>query len=139
MGRESDRQIHASLFLLSCAQLLRLIFFDLEPSTASQLQPLIVVMTSNLPHSRLRTEDDLRRLRRLLGWQSSGFDEWMRRGTFPLVNLQPGEFVMFSCCRGWVGATGVLLPFHVAGVLWAPAAAPVTALPHSGGDLHPLL
>jgi hypothetical protein len=33
----------------------------------------------------------------LLGWQSAGFDEWMRRSTFPLINLQPGEFMYFSC------------------------------------------
>jgi hypothetical protein len=54
-------------------------------------------MASNLPRSRLRTEDDLRRLRRLLDWQSPGFDGWMRYGTFPLVNLQPREFIFFSC------------------------------------------
>jgi hypothetical protein len=44
-----------------------------------------------------RAEDDLRRLRRLLGWQSLGFDGWLRCGTFPLINLQRGEFVFFSC------------------------------------------
>jgi hypothetical protein len=33
----------------------------------------------------------------LLGWQSPEFNGWMRRGTFPLINLQPGEFVYFSC------------------------------------------
>jgi hypothetical protein len=33
----------------------------------------------------------------LLGWQSLGFDGWMRCGTFSLINLQPGEFVFFSC------------------------------------------
>jgi hypothetical protein len=54
-------------------------------------------MVPNLLRSRLRLEDDLRRLRRLLGYQSLGFDGWMRRGTLPLVNLQPEEFVYFSC------------------------------------------
>jgi hypothetical protein len=39
-------------------------------------------------------------------------------------------------CRGWAGAVGVLLPFHFAGVLRPPAATPIAALPHSGGDLH---
>jgi hypothetical protein len=55
-------------------------------------------MASNLPRSRLRTEDDLRRPRQLLDWQSPGFDGWMWCGTFPLVNLQQGEFLFFSCC-----------------------------------------
>jgi hypothetical protein len=53
-------------------------------------------MASNLPHSLLRIEDDLRRLRRVLGWQSSGFDGWMRCGTLPLINLQPGGLVFFT-------------------------------------------
>jgi hypothetical protein len=42
-------------------------------------------------------EDNLRRLKWLLGWQSPGFDGWMRRGIFLLINLQLGEFVFFSC------------------------------------------
>jgi hypothetical protein len=54
-------------------------------------------MAPNLPRSHLRAEDDLRRLRRLLGWQSPGFDGWMRHDTSPLVNLQPWEFIYFSC------------------------------------------
>jgi hypothetical protein len=33
----------------------------------------------------------------VLGNQLLGFDRWMRHGTFPLINLQPGEFVFFSC------------------------------------------
>jgi hypothetical protein len=41
--------------------------------------------------------------------------------------------------HGWACAIGVLLPLHTAGVLEAPAAAPVATLPHSGGDLHPLM
>jgi hypothetical protein len=97
MGRESGRQIHASSFLLSCAQLLHLLFFNLEPSVVSQLRPPIIAMASNLPRSHLRMEDYLRRLKWLLGWQSPGFDGWMRRGIFLLINLQLGEFVFFSC------------------------------------------
>jgi hypothetical protein len=42
-------------------------------------------------------KDGLMRLRWMLGWQSPRFDRWMRRGTFPLVNLQPEELVFFSC------------------------------------------
>jgi hypothetical protein len=90
MGRESGWQIHASSFLLSCAQLLCLLFSDLEPSIASLLWLPIIAMACNLPHSQLRMEDDLRRLRWLLGWQSQGFIGWMRCGTFFLINLQLG-------------------------------------------------
>jgi hypothetical protein len=54
-------------------------------------------MVPNLPRSRLRSEDNLRRPRRLLGWQSPRFNKWMRRNTLPLINLQPGEFIYFSC------------------------------------------
>jgi hypothetical protein len=42
-------------------------------------------------------EDDLRKLRRLLGWQLPGFDRWMQHDTFPLINLHLGEFIYFSC------------------------------------------
>jgi hypothetical protein len=62
-------------------------------------------MTSNLPSSHQQTEDDLRRLRRVLGWQSSGFDGWMWHSTLPLINLQLREFVFFTCY-----ATAGLLP-----------------------------
>jgi hypothetical protein len=41
--------------------------------------------------------------------------------------------------HGGACADGVLLPFHTTGVLWAPASAPVTAFPCTGGDLHPFL
>jgi hypothetical protein len=54
-------------------------------------------MAPNLLRSCLRAEDDLRRLRRLLGSQSPGFDGWMRHDTSPLINLQLGEFIYFSC------------------------------------------
>jgi hypothetical protein len=87
-------------------QLFHFLFSDLEPYAASQLWPLIIAMVPNLPCSRLRVEDDLRRLRRLLGSQSLGFDGWMQRGTSPLVNLQPGEFIFFSCYT----AIGLLPP-----------------------------
>jgi hypothetical protein len=39
----------------------------------------------------------------------------------------------------WASVIGVLLPLHATGVLWALAAAPIAALPHSGGNLYPLL
>jgi hypothetical protein len=54
-------------------------------------------MASNLSCSCLRSEDDLRTRRRVLVWQSPGFDGRMQHGTFPLINLQPVEFVFFTC------------------------------------------
>jgi hypothetical protein len=41
--------------------------------------------------------------------------------------------------HGWAGATGVLLPLHATGILWAPATTLVVTLSHSGGNLHPLM
>jgi hypothetical protein len=51
-------------------------------------------------------EDDIRRLRGVLGWQSPWFNGWMRRGTLSLINLQPGEFIFFTCYT----VTGLMLP-----------------------------
>jgi hypothetical protein len=53
-------------------------------------------MAPNLPRSRVQSQDDLRRLRRLLGWQLPGFDGLMQCGTLLLINLQLAEFVYFS-------------------------------------------
>jgi hypothetical protein len=50
-----------------------------------------------------------------------------------------GIHLLFLLRDGWAGATGVLLSLHIARILWAPVAAPIATLPHSGGDLHPLL
>jgi hypothetical protein len=50
-----------------------------------------------------------------------------------------GLHLLLLLRRGWVGAAGVLLSLHTTGVLRAPAATPVAALPRSGGDLRPLL
>jgi hypothetical protein len=53
--------------------------------------------------------------------------------------LARGVHLLLLLCRDWAGAAGVFLPLHVVGVLRAPAVAPFAALPHSSGDLHPLL
>jgi hypothetical protein len=42
-------------------------------------------------------------------------------------------------CHSGAGAVSVHLPLQTTGVLWAPATSSVAALPHSSGDLHPLL
>jgi hypothetical protein len=53
----------------------------------------------------------------------------------------PARRVCFLCllCCSRSHTAGILLPPHAAGVLWAPASAPVAALLCFGGDLHPLL
>jgi hypothetical protein len=50
-----------------------------------------------------------------------------------------GIHLLLLVRHDWAGAAGILIPLHAAGVLRAPAIAHVTALPRSGGDIHPLL
>jgi hypothetical protein len=54
------------------------------------------VVASDLSFSRLHTESDLKRLRRVIRWQSSGFDRKMRSGVAQLAGMQPGEFIYFA-------------------------------------------
>jgi hypothetical protein len=42
-------------------------------------------------------EDDLRRVRRMIDWQSVGYDGWMRCYMVPFNNLRSGVFVFFAC------------------------------------------
>jgi hypothetical protein len=63
-------------------------------------------MVPNLPLSCLRSEDDIRGLRWMVGWQSLGFNAWVRCGTFPLIDLQPREFIFFTC----YAVAGLVLP-----------------------------
>jgi hypothetical protein len=53
-------------------------------------------MASNLSHSRLRSDNDLRKVRLLLGWQSVEFDGRIRCGSVPLDDLRPNEFIFFT-------------------------------------------
>jgi hypothetical protein len=53
-------------------------------------------MVSSLPIPRLRSDADLMRVRRQLGWQAVEYDGRIRRGSGPLVGLLPGEFVPFT-------------------------------------------
>jgi hypothetical protein len=54
------------------------------------------MMGSILPSSRFRTEDDIKRMWKVIGWQSSGFNRKLWRATVPLTGLQPGDFVYFT-------------------------------------------
>jgi hypothetical protein len=53
-------------------------------------------MATGLLPSRFRTNDDLARLRRLLGWQAAEHDGRMRCRSIPLTDLQPDKFVFFT-------------------------------------------
>jgi hypothetical protein len=50
-------------------------------------------MASSLPTACYQSENDLRALRKAIGWQSPGYDSKMRRGMLSLT--QPGDFVYF--------------------------------------------
>jgi hypothetical protein len=65
-GNMADRFTHPHSCLLA-HNFLTFSSFILEPSVASLLRPPITAKAPNLPRSHLRSEDDLRRLRRLLG------------------------------------------------------------------------
>jgi hypothetical protein len=45
-------------------------------------------------------------LRRMLRWQSLGYDNWVRCSAFPLINLQSGKLVFFS----YYAAIGLVPP-----------------------------
>jgi hypothetical protein len=51
-------------------------------------------MASSLPTSRYQFENDLRALRKAIGWQSPGYDSKMRHGMLSLT--QPSNFVYSS-------------------------------------------
>jgi hypothetical protein len=50
-------------------------------------------MASSLPPSRYQIENDLRVLRKVIGWQSPGYDSKMRREMLSLAH--PGDFIYF--------------------------------------------
>jgi hypothetical protein len=62
----------------------------------SRSKPSLVAMASNLSPSRLQTDNDLRRVRQLLGWQATDYDRRMWCGTIFLSGLQLGEFIFFT-------------------------------------------
>jgi hypothetical protein len=56
--------------------------------------PPLAAMASNLPTSRYQSENNLRVMRKAIGWQSPGYDSKMRRGMLSLSQL--GDFIYFS-------------------------------------------
>jgi hypothetical protein len=62
-------------------------------------------MASSLPTSRYQSENDLRALRKTIGWQSPRYDSKMRCRMLSLA--QPGDFVYFSA----YALAGLVPPF----------------------------
>jgi hypothetical protein len=102
-GNPVDESIFLSLCLLAPILLVL---------SASFLPPL-AAMVSNLPRSRFRTPADLVALRRVLGWQAPGYEDWRHSGVAPPSNLWLGVFIFFVC----YAAASILLPPYDAGVL----------------------
>jgi hypothetical protein len=53
-------------------------------------------MVSALSSSRLRTPENLRKLRKSIGWQAVGYEDKVRCGIALLIGLRTDEFVYFS-------------------------------------------
>jgi hypothetical protein len=87
-------QIHAPLFLFLVPKLFRFLPPHLRSPPPSRSHPSLVAMASILSAYRFRSESDLWKLRRLLRWQSPGFDGRVRCGAVPLRDLWFGEFII---------------------------------------------
>jgi hypothetical protein len=64
-------------------------------------------MASALSSSRLQSPEDLRKLRKSMGWQAPGYEDRVQRGITPLIGLRPGEFVYFTA----YALAGLVPPF----------------------------
>jgi hypothetical protein len=53
-------------------------------------------MVSALSSSRLQTPEDLRKLRKSIGWQAARYKDKVQRSIAPLTGLRLSEFVYFS-------------------------------------------
>jgi hypothetical protein len=62
-------------------------------------------MASSLPTSCYQSENDLKALRKAIGWQFLGYDSKMRHGMLSLA--QPGDFLSFLACA----LVGLVPPF----------------------------
>jgi hypothetical protein len=64
-------------------------------------------MASILSSSRLRSPKDLRKLRKLIGWQVAGYEDKVQRGIILLTDMRPDDFMFFSTYT----LAGLVLPF----------------------------
>jgi hypothetical protein len=109
----------------------------LELSTIVLIQPTLHSNGIQPLHPRFRSDRDLMRVRRLLGWQTMKYDRRIRYGAIPLTNLQCGEIILFCLiCVGRARAPGVFLLRHIVGELRSLASPPDAACHRLGGDLH---
>jgi hypothetical protein len=93
-------------------------------------------MAPTLLFSHLRLPEDLRKLRKLVGWQVAGYEDKVRCGIALLTGMRPDGFMYFSAyALFWAGTPILLLLLHVAGDVWTLTAAPVATLHHLGGYL----
>jgi hypothetical protein len=82
--------------LLSRAQTLCLLPLCSSSPPLSRSIPLRAAMASNLPASRLRSNNDFTWVRRLLRWQATEYDGRIWRRTIPLIDLQRGKILLFT-------------------------------------------
>jgi hypothetical protein len=85
-----------SSFHLCCINLLGLFSLRSSSLLASNLQLPHVVMASALSSSRLRSPEDLRKLRKSISWQSHGYEDKVWCGIASLTGLRPDEFMYFT-------------------------------------------
>jgi hypothetical protein len=64
-------------------------------------------MVSSLSSSHLRLPKDLRKLKKSIHWQVTGYEHKVRHRIILLTGLRPGEFMHFSA----EARTGLVLPF----------------------------
>jgi hypothetical protein len=82
--------------LLCCAQTLYLLPLRSSSPPSSRYNPPRASMVSNLPTSHLRSNNDLLRVRRLLGWQVTYYNGGIRCRIVPLANLQRDKIMLFT-------------------------------------------
>jgi hypothetical protein len=111
---KSIDQIYASLAPISLNSCFLL-------SSASPLLPILrppplVAMVSSPSTSRYQSENDLRTLRKAIGWLSLGYDSMMRHGMLSLAHL--GDFIYFSV----YALAGLVLPLSFFLYCWSTIA-----------------
>jgi hypothetical protein len=79
------------------------------PRFLLKFQPPSAAIASILPSSCFDPEDDLRKLRMMIRWQASGFNEKKQHGIMALSDMRPGDSVYFSAYT----LSGLVLPLSL--------------------------
>jgi hypothetical protein len=106
-GERISQADSCSLIMFSCAQTSPSSSFVLELSATFQISSTTHDNGVHPPCLSLPVGGDLTKLRRLLGWQSPGYDGRVWFGVVLLGDLQPGEFIFFTS----YALAGLVLPF----------------------------